>query len=185
MAIRSPFTGLRAFSRLWMGLYVASRGLEFSLALSGFNNNNELPPASLPSSSDAMVRQAARAISSALLNDRIHLQTIRLPLSETMYSDSEEGFVADRAIGWQGGPQETCRYLLPLVKQLLQITETVSTEGSTNNPNPSSGLVARVREQILLDFDGSALLTSECPLDLGETPKLSFSPTQTITTPNL
>lgn len=111
-----------------------------------------------------MVRQAAGAISAALLNDCIHLQTIRLPLSESMYSDSEEGFVADRAIGWQGGPQETCRYLLPLVKQVLQSTDTLSIEGAQKSPSTSSGLVARVREQILLDFDGSALLTSECPL---------------------
>lgn len=105
-----------------------------------------------------MVKQAASAISTALLEDGIHLQTLRLPLSEAMYSESEEGFVADRAIGWQGGPQETYRFLLPIVRQVLQVTDT-----TTTTSKQTSGLTPRIQEQVLLDFDGSALLTSECP----------------------
>lgn len=106
-----------------------------------------------------MVKQATSAISFALLEDGIHLQTLRLPLSEVMYSKSEEGFVADRAIGWQGGPQETYRFLSPIVRQVLQSTSTISLESQSS----SSGLLPRIQEQILLDFDGSALLISECP----------------------
>ena len=59
------------------------------------------PPVIFPNSQNAMIRQAAAAISSALLNDALNLQQIRLPLSEAMYGQSEEGFVADRAIGCQ------------------------------------------------------------------------------------
>jgi hypothetical protein len=114
------------------------------------------PPVFLPTSQSAMIKQAASAIQTALLDDGIHLQTIRLPLSEVMYSQSEEGFVADRAIGWQGGPQETLRYLAPLVRQLLQSVD-------TTREIQQSGLLPRIKEQVLLDFDGSALLTSESP----------------------
>mmetsp|Transcript_12560 Transcript_12560/g.20925 ORF Transcript_12560/g.20925 Transcript_12560/m.20925 type:complete len:279 (+) Transcript_12560:38-874(+) len=105
----------------------------------------------LPSRPDEIVRQAASAVRKAL-DDGIHRQTLRIPLSEVMYSDKEEGFVADRAIGWQGGPQETLRYLSPLASQLLQEIR----------PNVG-GLPPRVSEQILLDFDGSSLVTAESP----------------------
>ena len=65
-----------------------------------------------------------------------------------------EGFVDDRAIGWQGGPQETYRYLYPLVSNLLKSIKTTDNTG---------GLAIKVTDQILLDFDGSALQTSEHP----------------------
>jgi hypothetical protein len=71
-----------------------------------------------------------------------------------MYSNSEEGFVADRAIGWQGGPQETYRYLSPMVSSLLKQIKMTDNTG---------GLAVKVSEQLLLDFDGSALQTSEHP----------------------
>lgn len=116
------------------------------------------PPVFLPTSQKGLIRQAASAISHALLEDDIHLQSIRLPLSEAMYSDSEEGFVADRAIGWQGGPQETLRYLGPLVRQVLQSTDTLPDQSMS-----AAGLLPRIQEQVLLDFDGSALFTAECP----------------------
>ena len=116
------------------------------------------PPVFLPTSQNGLIQQASSAISRALLDDNIHLQVIRLPLSEAMYSESEEGFVADRAIGWQGGPQETIRYLAPLVRQVLQATDTI--EGPSLS---AAGLIPRIQEQTLLDFDGSALFTAECP----------------------
>lgn len=116
------------------------------------------PPVVLPTSQNGLIKQASSAISRALLEDKINLQLIRLPLSEAMYGDSEEGFVADRAIGWQGGPQETLRYLAPLVRQVLQATDTL--EGQSMS---AAGLLPRIQEQALLDFDGSALFTSECP----------------------
>ncbi|CAB9522617.1 Domain of unknown function (DUF1995) [Seminavis robusta] len=117
---------------------------------------SSVPPVFLPTSQSAMIKQAASAIQTALLDDKIHLQTIRLPLSEAMYSESEEGFVADRAIGWQGGPQETYRYLSPLVRQLLQSVDTLG--GGSN-----AAVLPRIQEQVMLDFDGSALMTSESP----------------------
>lgn len=115
------------------------------------------PPASLlplPTNPDDVIRQAANSISKAFIEDGINLQTIRLPLSESIYGDKEEGFVADRAIGWQGGPQETYRYLSPMVSKLLQTIKMTGNAG---------GLVAKVSEQVLLDFDGSSLQTSEHP----------------------
>ena len=109
----------------------------------------------LPSNPSDLIKQASAAISKAYLEDEINLQTIRLPLTEAMYSDKEEGFVADRAIGWQGGPQETIRYLSPLVQNILK-----SIKMTNNN---MGGLPVKVSEQILLDFDGSTLQTSEHP----------------------
>jgi hypothetical protein len=118
-------------------------------------------PVSLPDSGTALARQAATAIVSAF-QDGIHRQTIKLPLSESMYKEKEEGFVADRAIGWQGGPQETYRYLQPLATTVLKEVSTRSAaEGSVSSS--SGGLVAKVSEQVLLDFDGSSLLTAEHP----------------------
>ena len=102
----------------------------------------------LPSNPSDLIKQSSAAISKAYLEDGINLQTIRLPL-EAMYSDKEEGFVADRAIGWQGGPQETIRYLSPLVQKLLK-----SVKMTDNN---MGGLPVKVSEQVLLDFDGSTL----------------------------
>lgn len=116
------------------------------------------PPVFVPTSQNGLIKQAASAISHALLNDNINLQLIRLPLSQAMYSESEEGFVADRAIGWQGGPQETLRYLSPMVRQVLQATDTQ--EGQSMS---AAGLIPRIQEQTILDFDGSVLLTAECP----------------------
>jgi hypothetical protein len=107
----------------------------------------------LPTRPDEIVRQAASAVRRAL-EDGMHRQTIRIPLSEVMYSDKEEGFVADRAIGWQGGPQETLRYLSPLASQLLQ---------EIRPTKEAAGLPPRVGEQVLLDCDGSSLLTAESP----------------------
>lgn len=112
------------------------------------------PASSLPSNPDAIMKEAASAISRAFVENNINRQTIRLPLSESMYSGKEEGFVADRAIGWQGGPQETILYLSPLVSTLLKEIKTSDNTG---------GLVSRVSEQILLDFDGSVLQTAENP----------------------
>jgi len=105
-----------------------------------------------------MIRQAASAISTALLDDQMNLQSVRLPLSEAMYREAEEGFVADRAIGWSGGPQETYRTLGPIVRQLMQSVQTLPTFASGDG-----NLLPRITEQVLLDFDGSALLTAESP----------------------
>lgn len=115
-----------------------------------------LPPTSalLPTSPDDVIRQAASSVSRAYTEDGVNLQAIRLPLSESIYGDREEGFVADRAIGWQGGPQETLRYLSPLVTSLLKKIKMTDNTG---------GLTVKVSEQILLDFDGSSLQTSEHP----------------------
>lgn len=99
-----------------------------------------------------IVRQAATAVSRAFTEGGMNKQTVRLPLSDSMYGDKEEGFVADRAIGWQGGPQETYRYLFPMVSNLLQKIKTTEMTG---------GLPPRIKEQILLDFDGSSLLAAE------------------------
>jgi len=109
------------------------------------------PPA-LPSGR-GVVKLAAAAVSRAFA-DGIHRQTVRIPLSEAIYGDREEGFVADRAIGWQGGPEETYRYLKPLARELLQQVETLP-------QSETGGLPPRIKEQVLLDFDGSALLTAE------------------------
>jgi hypothetical protein len=112
----------------------------------------------LPTSTTAIARQAAQSIATAMFQHDIHRQTIRLPLSESMYRNKSEGFVADRAIGWQGGPQETIRYLCPLATRVLQ-------EISTSRLHPAllGGLVISIQEQVLLDFDGSLLLTAEHP----------------------
>lgn len=104
-----------------------------------------------------MIRQAASAFHSAWKNDHIHRQTIRIALSETMYGDKEESFVADRAIGWQGGPQETNRFLLPIAQQVLR-------QVSLNDEENTSGMTTKVQEQVLLNFDGSALLNGESPM---------------------
>jgi len=112
---------------------------------------------SLPSGPGAVVKQAAEAIQSAYSDAGLNHQTVMLPLSEAIYGDREEGFVADRAIGWQGGPQETYRFLQPLAIDVLKRVD-----------RQSGGLPPRVSEQVLLDFDGSSLLTSESasgPLD--------------------
>jgi hypothetical protein len=116
------------------------------------------PPRFLPTSTTALARQAAQSIVTAMFQHDIHRQTIRLPLSESMYRNKAEGFVADRAIGWQGGPQETIRYLCPLATRVLQ-------EISTSRLHPAllGGLVISIQEQVLLDFDGSVLLTAEHP----------------------
>jgi hypothetical protein len=105
---------------------------------------------SLPSGPGAVVRQAAAAVRSAYLDSDLNHQTVLLPLSEAIYSGREEGFVADRAIGWQGGPQETYRFLRPLAIDLLKAVD-----------RQTGGLPPRVIEQPLLDFDGSSILTSE------------------------
>ena len=110
-------------------------------------------PNQLPSNPDDITRQAANSITNAY-ESGIHLQTIRLPLSQAIYGDKEEGFVADRAIGWQGGPMETYRYLSPIVSNLLPRIRTA---------NNTAGLNVKVSEQVLLDFDGSSLQTSEHP----------------------
>lgn len=109
-----------------------------------------------PSSQASVIKQASNAITRAYRDGGINKQTVRLPLSDTMYSDKEEGFVATRAIGWQGGPQETIRFLAPICSDVLR---GIKTAGEDN----TAGLVARVSEQILLDFDGSVLQTAEHP----------------------
>ena len=113
-----------------------------------------LSPTPLPPGPDAMVRQAASAVTLAFAEGGIHRQTVRMPLSDAMYSGKEEGFVAVRALGWQGGPRETLRYLSPLATRLLREVRTAENTG---------GLPAKIAEQTLLDFDGSALLTAESP----------------------
>ena len=105
---------------------------------------------SLPSGPDAMVRQAAAAVRSAFAESSLNHQVVSLPLSEAIYGDREEGVVADRAIGWQGGPQETYRFLQPLASDLLKRID-----------GQASGLPPRVKEQAILNFDGSSLLTAE------------------------
>ena len=104
---------------------------------------------SLPSGPGAVAKQAAASVRRAF-DAGLNHQTVSLPLSEAIYGDREEGFVADRAIGWQGGPQETFRYLLPLAIDFLKQFD-----------RQAGGLPPRVSEQTLLDFDGSALLTCE------------------------
>ena len=81
--------------------------------------SSALQELSLPSGGE-VVRQAARAVRRAFEEGGLNHQVVSLPLSEAIYGDREEGFVADRAIGWQGGPQETYRFLAPLAKELLQ-----------------------------------------------------------------
>jgi hypothetical protein len=124
--------------------------LLWATRVSGFSVNDA---PLLPMGSDALLRQASSAVRTAM-DDGIHRQWIRLPLSESMYSEKEESFVADRAIGWQGGPQETFRFISPLAHQLLQ---DISYDDGT-------GLTPKVQEQILLDFDGSSLLNAISPL---------------------
>ena len=109
-----------------------------------------------PTSQASVIKQASAAISRAYQDGEINKQTVRLPLSDTMYSDKEEGFVATRAIGWQGGPQETIRFLAPISSSVLREIKTASEQNT-------AGLVARVSEQILLDYDGSVLQTAEHP----------------------
>ena len=108
------------------------------------------PTLSLPCGPDAMVDQAAAAVRRAFAESGVNHQVVQLPLSEAIYGDREEGFVADRAIGWQGGPQETYRFLQPLATDLLKRVDAQAV-----------GLPPRVKEQSLLDFDGSSLLTAE------------------------
>ena len=104
----------------------------------------------LPSGPEAVVNQAADAVRRAYSSSGLNHQVVQLPLSEAIYGEREEGFVADRAIGWQGGPQETYRFLQPLAIDLLKRIDP-----------QTGGLPPRVSEQVLLEFDGSSLLTSE------------------------
>jgi len=104
----------------------------------------------LPSGPEQVVNQAAAAVRRACSVSGLNHQCVSLPLSEAIYGEREEGFVADRAIGWQGGPQETYRFLQPLAIDLLKRVD-----------NQTGGLPPRVSEQPLLEFDGSSLLTSE------------------------
>ena len=138
------------------------RGLVSAFPVDGNSKNagSSLPPPILPEDPESMIRQASMAIRGAMDDGNIHRQTIRLPLSESMYGDKEESFVADRAIGWQGGPQETFRYISPIAQQLLK--DVVSSGGTD-----TSGLAPKVQEQILLDFDGSSLLNAQsCASDV-------------------
>lgn len=137
-------------------LHLLSHQIRLAVGLAASSSASATPPniPSVPDTEQALARQAANAIHAAFL-DGVHRQQVKLPLSQAMYSEKEEGFVADRAIGWQGGPQETYRYLQPLAKTVLQHVAA--------NMADLGGLVAKLREQILLDFDGSALLTAEHP----------------------
>ncbi|KAL3944118.1 MAG: hypothetical protein SGBAC_001802 [Bacillariaceae sp.] len=110
----------------------------------------------LPDSPEDVARQASASIQRAFLEGAIHRQTIRLPLSESMYAGKEESFVADRAVGWQGGPQETYRFVSPMTASVLRQVSL--------NDDQSSGLTPKIQEQILLDFDGSALLNALSPM---------------------
>ena len=65
----------------------------------------------LPSNASDLINQASAAISKAYLEDGINLQTIRLPVTESMYRDKEEGFVADRAIGKEDPKKQLDIYL--------------------------------------------------------------------------
>ena len=142
---------------VWWFLILATIPLKVLCFSSTPSNNGEKNVPLLPTDPDSMVRQAASSVQSALVDDKIHRQTIRLPLSETMYGGKEESFVADRAIGWQGGPQETYRFLSPMAQQLLR-------QVSSTREGDTSGLTPKIGEQILLDFDGSALLNAESPM---------------------
>lgn len=156
---------LRVFHRLSLLLVLGcvsrnplQRELVSAFPVDGNSKNaGSLPPPILPEDPESMIRQASMAIRSAMDDGNIHRQTIRLPLSESMYGDKEESFVADRAIGWQGGPQETFRYVSPVAQQLLK---GVVSSGGTD----TSGLAPKVQEQILLDFDGSSLLNAQSPM---------------------
>ena len=129
-----------------------------SVETSASTRDAALPPPFLPNDPDEMIRQASAAIARAFQNN-LHRQTIRLPLSESMYGQTEESFVADRVIGWQGGPQETYRYLSPMAEQLLK-----SAVMTKNTESDNSGLPPKLEEQVLLDFDGSSLLNAQSPL---------------------
>ena len=138
----------------WSGILLLRHG-GHALVLSVSSNSNSSPfPPILPSTPDQIARAAASAVHAAW-RDGIYRQSIKLPLSEPMYGSKEEGFVADRAIGWQGGPQETLRYLTPLTMQVLQRLAPQQAD--------TAGLAPRIQQQFLLDFDGSCLLTSEHP----------------------
>lgn len=129
-----------------------------------------------PSSASATTREGQQAATPA--TTKINHQIVRLPLTDTMYGDKEEGFVADRAVGWKGGPQETIRYLRPIVKDVLQKIKISQTGGgglmskqqqSTSTSSSSTvqldgGLPPRVTEQVLLEYDGSSLMTAESPM---------------------
>ena len=130
-------------------LYVISHHVE------GFSDSAATVP-KLPNNPEAVARQASTSIQRAFLEAGIHRQTVRLPLSESMYAGKEESFVADRAIGWQGDPQETYRFLSPMAESVLRQISL--------NDDKSSGLTPKIQEQTLLDFDGSALLNSQSPM---------------------
>ncbi|CAJ1968946.1 unnamed protein product [Cylindrotheca closterium] len=124
-------------------------------SVGGFSHSPASVP-KLPENPEDVARQASASIQRAVLDGGIHRQTIRLPLSESMYARKEESFVADRAIGWQGGPQETYRFVSPM-------TESVLRQISLND-DKNSGLTPKIQRQILLDFDGSALLNAQSPM---------------------
>ncbi len=153
---RRVFLPLLFLSCFWIALFT-EKGIVSGFPIDGNKNNAGLPPPILPEDPEAMIRQASAAIRSALEDGDKHRQTIRLPLSESMYGDKEESFVADRAIGWQGGPQETFRFVSPISQQLMK--DVVSGGGAD-----TSGLAPKLQEQILLDFDGSSLLNAQSPM---------------------
>jgi len=159
---------MRYIQSITLSLFTYHLHLGIVAAFSSSNNNNgqkHIPP--LPQTSRDILRQSSSAIRHAFTIDGINHQCIRLPLSESMYADKEEGFVADRAIGWQGGPQETLRFLEPLMTSLLKEVNLVpplddGDDGGTVRKN-DGGLPPRIQSQTILDFDGTALLTAESP----------------------
>lgn len=150
MALRHQIKRSSSLLFFSWSLFLSTCTCRDTLFVSGLSQGKELPL--LPIRPNQVVSQAASAIRHAFFEDNMNHQTIRLPLSESMYSNKEEGFVADRAIGWQGGPQETLRFLSPLVSDVLQSLRPVEETG---------GLPPRISEQTLLDFDGSSLVTAE------------------------
>lgn len=147
-----PLRILTMCAKLLILLPLYLHGTTYSVA--AFSDSAKVPK--LPDDPAAVARQASASVQRAFLDGGIHRQTVRLPLSESMYAGKEESFVADRAIGWQGGPQETYRFLTPIAESVLRQISL--------NDDKSSGLTSKIQEQVLLDFDGSALLNSQSPM---------------------
>eukprot|EP00980_Cylindrotheca_fusiformis_P009330 scaffold2047_cov129-Cylindrotheca_fusiformis.AAC.9 len=137
-------------------LFLLSIGIQAG-GVAGLSSSKDYAPLFLPTDPENMVKLASVAVQRAFSEGDIHRQTLRLALSESMYSGKEESFVADRAIGWQGGPAETYRYLSPMASTLLR-------QVSAGSDDNTSGLTPKIQEQVLLDFDGSSLLNAQSPM---------------------
>mgnify|MGYP003871163711 CR=1 FL=1 len=124
----------------------------------------------VPSTSEDMVYQAARAVERAF-KDGINRQTVRFALIR------EDQYVNGEMNQWPGGAMQMSRESgKPLTKELLKQIRAPTKDADVNELR----LPPTVKEQDVLDFDGSALITAEAKAGAnGDVQALLFPNTDT------